>query len=291
MLRTACVDHGFFYLTDHGIPATELQGMLEAASTFFARPLEEKLRVDYRLSACNRGYEPMGAQTLQAGAAPDLKEGFYIGVDLPADDKRVVAKVFNHGPNQWPPMPDVWKRTMLRYFDAMLELGALLMGGIALSLRLPEDYFAPFCRDSVALLRLLHYPPQAANPHPDEKGCGEHTDWGAITFLLQDDVGGLQVFDHLAGWRDVTPMPGAFVVNLGDLLARWTNDLYRSTLHRVINLSGRERYSIPFFFDGNPDYRIECLPTCLPENGIAKYAATTQIEHLKEMYHRTYPTN
>ena len=147
MLRNACIDHGFFYLTDHGIPAHELQGILEAASTFFALPLEEKLLVDYRKSTCNRGYEPMGAQTLQAGAAPDLKEGFYIGVDLPPDDKRVVAKVFNHGPNQWPFMPDSWQRTMLRYFEAMLELGALLMSGIALSLGLPEDYFAPYCRN------------------------------------------------------------------------------------------------------------------------------------------------
>ncbi len=287
-LRAACIDHGFFYLTDHGIPADELREMLDAARTFFALPAEEKLRLDYRLSAANRGYEPIGAQTLQAGTAPDLKEGFYIGVDLPSDDRRVVANVFNHGPNQWPPLPDAWKRSIVRYFDAMLELGESLMRGIALSLRLPEAHFASYCRDPMALLRLLHYPPQAANPHPGEKGCGEHTDWGAVTFLLQDDVGGLQVFDNMRGWCDVTPMPGAFVVNLGDLLARWTNDLYRSTLHRVVNLSGRERYSIPFFFDGNPDYPIACLPTCLPAGGIATYAPTTQVEHLEEMYRRTY---
>lgn len=290
LLRAACIERGFFYLVDHGIGTDGFSSMIDAARALFALPIEQKLSVDFRHSSCNRGYEPIGSQTLEAGTAPDLKEGFYIGVELAAGDRRVEGKLFNHGPNQWPPLEHSWKQTMLQYFERMLRMGESLMRGIALSLDLPEDYFKPYCEDPVALLRLLHYPPQAANPHPGEKGCGEHTDWGALTFLMQDDVGGLQVYDNLNGWSDVSPMSGAFVVNIGDLLARWTNDLYRSTKHRVVNVSGRERYSIPFFYDGNATYRVECLPTCLPADGIAKYPPTTQLEHLQEMYRRTYQT-
>ena len=172
----------------------------------------------------------------------------------------------------------------------MLRLGELLMQGIALSLDLPEDYFTEYCSEPLSRLRLLHYPPQPVNAHPDEKGCGAHTDFGGITMLMQDDNGGLQVLGRDGEWIHAPPVAGTYIVNLGDMMARWTNDLYRSTVHRVVNLSGRDRYSVPCFYSGRPTHLIASLPNCLGATGTAKYAPTTVEAHMREMYARTYAT-
>jgi isopenicillin N synthase-like dioxygenase len=286
--RAACLDKGFLYIVDHGIPAAVVNGVLAEARRFFALPLGEKMAVVMSPEKYNRGYEPIRGQTLEAGTPPDLKEGYYIGNELAPDDPRVLARVFNHGPNQWPANLPGWRETLSDYYARMTALCRVIMRTLALALELPELYFEGFCDDALCNLRLLHYPPQPPNPLPDEKGCGAHTDWGAITFLLQDDVGGLQVWDPDHGWIDAPPVAGAFVVNLGDLIARWTNGRFRSTLHRVINTSGRERYSAPFFFTGRPEHVVECLPGCLAAGEVAAYAPTTAIGHLEEMYRRSY---
>lgn len=287
-LRDACLRSGFFYVAGHGVPQALIDEAFACSRAFFDLPEIHKRQVDKVLSSCNRGYEPLRAQVLEADAPPDLKESFYIGEDLPPDDPRVTAGKFNHGPNQWPDQPAGFRPVMERYFDALQELSAVLMRGLALSLMLPEDYFDDFCRQPMATLRLLHYPPQPANPLPGEKGCGAHTDFGSLTLLAQDDAGGLQVWGEEQGWIHAPPLPGTFVVNLGDLVARWTNDRYRSTLHRVVNTSGRQRYSIPFFYTGNPDYVVSCLPTCLGPGETARYPAVTTEEHLAQCYRRTY---
>jgi isopenicillin N synthase-like dioxygenase len=287
-LRDACTDKGFFYIVGHGVTPELLAATFAHSERFFDLPEETKRRIDKTLSPCNRGYEPLRAQILEADAPPDLKEGFYIGVDLPESDPRVLAGKFNHGANQWPDALPDFRPTMQAYFDDMTALARRLMRGLALSLALPEAHFDDFCTDPIATLRLLHYPPQPAQPLPGEKGCGAHTDFGSLTILAQDDAGGLQVWDESQGWIHAPPVPGAFVVNLGDLIARWTNDRYRSTLHRVINTSGRERYSIPFFFTGFPDYIVSCLPTCAVDGEPARYAPVTTEQHLLECYRRTY---
>jgi isopenicillin N synthase-like dioxygenase len=287
-LRAACLDKGFFYVVDHGVPPALIQAVFDQARAFFALPMPAKLAVDIARSPCNRGYEPLRAQVLEAGAPPDLKEGYYIGTDLGPDDPRVAAGLFNHGPNQWPADMPLWRETMEAYFIRMVDLCRTMMRALALALTLPEDHFDGFCHDPVATLRLLHYPPQPANPAPGEKGCGAHTDFGAVTLLAQDEVGGLQIQDGDNGWIEAPPVPGAYVVNLGDLIARWTNDRYRSTVHRVINRSGRERYSVPFFFTGRADYPVTCMTSCLASGESPKYPPTTAIGHLSEMYQRTY---
>jgi isopenicillin N synthase-like dioxygenase len=163
------------------------------------------------------------------------------------------------------------------------------MRGLALSLDLPEACFDPFTQQAMGTLRLLHYPPQPPMPLPGEKGCGAHTDFGAVTLLLQDDSGGLQVFDEDSGrWLDAPPVPGTYVVNMGDLISRWTNGHYRSDLHRVINGSGHERYSVPFFYTGNPDHVIECLAGCLAPGETPRWPVVTVEQHLAECYRRTY---
>jgi len=287
-LRAACLDKGFFYIRNHGIDPALQQRLFAAAKAFFDLPLERKLAVDKAKSRANRGYEPLRRQTLEPGAPPDLKEGFYIGQELAEDHPAVLSGRFNQGPNQWPDLPG-FRPVMEAYYRAMDELAALVMRGLALSLDLPEDYFAGYCRQPLSTLRLLHYPPQPAQSAPNEKGCGAHTDFGGITLLLQDDNPGLHVWDQASGsWIHADPIPGTYVVNLGDMIARWTNDRYRSTLHRVVNISGRERYSVPFFYSGNPDHEVRCIPSCLAPGETPKYPPVTVEQHLIEMYRRTY---
>jgi isopenicillin N synthase-like dioxygenase len=288
-LHEACGYNGFFYVRNHGVSGPLVDEVFSEAERFFALPAEQKAAVDKAKSGANRGYEPLSGQTLEPGAPPDLKEGFYIGPEHVADDPRVKAGKFNHGPNQWPASLADFRPIMERYFQEMLALGQRLMGGLALSLGLPEHHFDWFCREPMATLRLLHYPPQPANAAPGQKGAGAHTDFGGLTLLRQGGVGGLQVWDQASsGWIHADPVPGTFVVNLGDMIARWTNDRYRSTLHRVVNGSGRERYSVPFFFVGNYDHEVSCIPSCLSPGETPKYPPTTVEGHLREMYRRTY---
>lgn len=288
-LRAACEQRGFFYVRNHGVPTALVERVFHFTEAFFDLPMADKLRVDKAQSSCNRGYEPLRAQTLEAGAPPDLKESFYIGQEVALDDARVLAGRFNTGPNQWPQGLPGFRETMSDYFVEAHALGALLVRALARSLDLPPAHFDGYLDDAASTLRLLHYPPQPPNPSPGEKGCGEHTDFGGITLLLQDESGGLQVWDAQDDrWIDAPPIPGTYVVNIGDLFSRWTNGRYHSTLHRVVNASGRERHSVPFFFTGNPTHRVECLPTCLAEGASPLFAAVTVEEHLRECYRRTY---
>jgi isopenicillin N synthase-like dioxygenase len=288
-LRTACLDNGFFYIGNHGVPEDRVADLFTEAAAFFELPPGQKAEVDKSRSKANRGYEPLQGQTLEPGAPPDLKEGYYIGPEHAADDPRVIAGMFNHGANQWPASRPHFKPVMQAYLDIMLELSARMMGGIALSLNLPEDYFAGYCTDAMATVRLLHYPPQPARGNPDQKGAGAHTDFGGLTLLRQGEIGGLQVWDQgSGGWIHADPLPGTFVVNLGDMIARWTNDRYRSTVHRVVNASGKQRYSVPFFYTGNYAHTVECIPTCLEPGEQPKYPPITVEQHMRAMYQRTY---
>ena len=288
-LRAACLKNGFFYISHHGVPEQDVADVFREAAAFFDLPADVKAEVDKSKSKVNRGYEPLQGQTLEPGAPPDLKEGYYIGPEHATDDPRVIAGMFNHGANQWPSSRPNFKPVMETYLATMLDLSARMMGGIALSLDLPEDYFKGYCDDAMATVRLLHYPPQSAQTDPKQKGAGAHTDFGGLTLLRQGDIGGLQVWDQsTGGWIHADPIPGTFVVNLGDMIARWTNDRYRSTLHRVVNVSGRERYSVPFFYTGNYSHTVECIPTCLAPGEAPKYPPITVEQHMRAMYQRTY---
>lgn len=288
-IKQACKDKGFFYISNHGISPDLQRAVFTASQQFFDLPISEKEKIHKKYSVANRGYEPLKNQTLESGAPADLKEGFYSGREYALDSLEVQSKRFNCGPNQWPEQFPKFKTIMQDYQAKLEKLATLLMQGLALSLELPEHYFDDFCRDPLVTLRLLHYPPQPANPEPNEKGCGAHTDFGALTLLLQDQQGGLQVWDKNEDvWLNAPPIENTYVINLGDLIARWTNNLYKSTLHRVINESGKQRYSVPFFFGGNPDYEVTCLPHCKSEHVTALFEPTTVEKHHIEMYRRTY---
>lgn len=259
----ACRAHGFFYVVGHGVDEA-LCDRLEALSRrFFA--LDEAVKLRWRMALGGRawrGYFPLGGE-LTSGR-PDWKEGLYFGSELAPDHPKVRAGTPVHGANLFPGGPDLpqldgYGATVLAYIDALTRLGHALMEGIAQSLALPADYFhARYTADPLILFRIFDYPNR---PVPDGAnaawGVGEHTDYGLLTILRQDTVGGLTVHTP-AGWLDAPPVPRSFVCNIGDMLDRMTGGLYKSTPHRVaLNTSGRDRLSFPFFFDPAFDARVQ----------------------------------
>ncbi|KAH9886566.1 Clavaminate synthase-like protein [Xylariomycetidae sp. FL2044] len=260
-VRQACTTSGFFQIVNHGVPAALQRRVLAAAEAFFALPLATKRALQHP-TLKNRGYELIGSQALQEGALPDLKEGFYVGQHVEDADERARRHPQLIGPNVFPKELDdeVLRVPTETYYAALFKLSCRVMEMLARGLPYGDDVFGPFTsNDPVCSIRLLHYPPQRTT---DERqlGAGAHTDFGAITLLLQDQSGGLEVYDRGADrWVGVDPNPDAYVVNIGDMLSLWTRDRYKSTLHRVINRGGRDRYSVPFFFDGNTDVELSPL--------------------------------
>jgi isopenicillin N synthase-like dioxygenase len=282
-------DTGFFYISNHGVPQSMIDGQLELAREFFRLPLEEKMKVDARNSTCTRGYEAPGLQTLDDGSPPDLKEGFLIGCDLDDDHPYVRDGVPNCGANQWPGSPANFRSRYEAYVEEMFRVGRHLMSLIALSLDLSEDYFAEGLKEPLFNSRLLRYAPQPSDAAFNQIGAGAHIDWGMITILLQDDVGGLEVANAAGEWIAAPPIPGTFIINLGEMVRVLTNGLYHANMHRVLNNdSGRDRFSVPTFFDPNYFYTVKCAPTCLPDNGQPEFEETTVGGHIADMYRKTY---
>ena len=279
-LGHACRDTGFFLVSGHGIPQSLIDDAFTAADAFFGLPAEAKAASDIRLSRNNRGWSAEGTENLDDSKPDQLdrKEAFNIGLELADDDPRM-GQPFR-GPNNWPDLPG-FRDTMLAYFEAIHQLGIDLHHAIALDLGLPESYFDPFLDEPLATLRMLHYP--AGDPRPGTIGAGEHTDYGSITILMGDGEPGLQLKPRGLDWIDVPRIPGAFIVNIADCLMRWTNDIYVSTPHRVL-VPKRQRRSLAFFLDPNPDAVIEALPG----TGAAKYPSVTGAEYLKMRLDATY---
>jgi isopenicillin N synthase-like dioxygenase len=249
-IGAACRDSGFFYVSGHGVPSVLLNDLDTLSREFFALPDAVKDEIAMaRGGKAWRGYFPVGGE-LTSGR-PDLKEGLYFGTELPAAHPMPM-----HGPNLFPAQIPALRTVVLAYLDALTAVAQTVLRGVALSLDLDAGYFAGgYTANPTVLLRVFHYPPQA--PANDAWGVGEHTDYGLLTLLAQDDNGGLQVHTP-AGWVDAPPIPGTFVCNIGDMLDRLTGGWYRSTPHRVRNTSGNERLSYPFFFD--PDFSAEVPP-------------------------------
>jgi isopenicillin N synthase-like dioxygenase len=276
-INDALISAGFFAIRGHGVPTAITQAAFAASQRFFALSDAEKARWHINLSAHQRGFDPIGWQALDPTQAPDFKESFYMGVEA-------------LGANQWPDealLPG-FRDACEAYSAAMHHLARRLMALFEAALTLPTGHFNHSMRAPNCTTRLLHYPPQPARAEPGQIGCGAHTDWGALTLLAQDDAGGLQVQKQDGAWLDVPPLPGALVVNIGDMMQRWTNDHWRSAPHRVINRhSGRDRWSIAYFFDLDSDAVIAPLPSCISAARPARYAPLTAGEHLADMLRRT----
>ena len=260
-IGAACRDVGFFYVVNHGVGSELIAEAFARSRAFFALPAADKRKLAIETVGGNRGYSGLLHEALDPARGPDMKEAFNIGLDLAPDDPELRAGKPFRSLNAWPNLPE-FRDTLLAYYDACAALGARLHRAFALNLGLEADFFADKFDRPMATLRLLHYPapPSGADPRT---GAGAHTDYGNLTLLATDDVGGLEVRTRAGQWIEAPVVAGAFIVNIGDCLMRWTNDAYVSTPHRVVNRSAKERYSIAFFYDPNPDAMVETIPSCV----------------------------
>jgi isopenicillin N synthase-like dioxygenase len=272
-IRAALEDIGFFGIANHGVSGEVVERTFETSRRFFALPLEAKLRV--KINSAHRGYMPMSDQHRVEAKRPNLSESFLLGLDLGPNDPDTAADKPLHGPNQWLPEPAGFRAAMEAYHRAMTDLGFKMLDLFEAALDVEPGFFSRNYRKPMAFVRALHYPPAPADLPPDQFGAAPHSDFGFMTILAQDAVGGLQVRTRAGEWIDVPNLPGVFVVNVGDMLMRWTNDRFVSTVHRVINAKGRDRYSLPFFFDPDFDTEVRCIATCQGPGNPPRYEPTT----------------
>ena len=279
----AAAELGFFYVVGHGIELPLIDSLVERSRAFFAQDETTKHRVHMsRGGRAWRGYFPVGGE-LTSGR-PDLKEGLYFGEELAEDDARVRAGTPLHGRNVFPELPG-FRETVLEYMSSVTGLGHRLMAMIGRGLRVGDNWFVDrYTGDPTTLFRIFNYPPRQANHAPDTVGVGEHTDYGLLTILYQDEVGGLQV-KYQDTWLDAPYVPGSFICNVGDMLEYLTNGRYTSAAHRVINRSGRSRISMPFFFD--PRFDAELRPILPAASHRARASVRWDGAELKDL-HGTY---
>lgn len=286
-IDAACRDWGFFYITGHGIPPERIDALLAAAKAFFALPEAEKLKIDITRTAHHRGYGAIATEQLDPTQPSDLKETFDMGFHMAADHPEVLAGKPLRGPNRHPDLPG-WAALMEQHYADMQALAQTLLRAIALALGIERDFFDARFAEPISVFRMIHYPPRHTARSADQPGAGAHTDYGCVTLLYQDDAGGLQVRNVHGEWIDAPPITGSFVVNIGDMMARWSNDRYTSTPHRVISPLGVHRYSMPFFAEPHPDTEISCLPNCSSADNPPKYPPVTSAEYLLSRFADTY---
>lgn len=254
-IRHACTEVGFFYITGHGVPEAIIATAMETCMAFFRRPFDEKKQV--AANKIHRGFHARGDALMKGASKPDYKEFFQIGLELGLDDPDVMAGQALRGPNQWPDAPLEFRSAMEVYFAEVAACGDALLRGVALGLGISEDFFQQHYTKPLQRTQAVYYPPQPEALGPDQFGVAPHTDFGCITLLVQDDCGGLEVQNLNGDWVAAPPVPGSFVVNVGDLLERWSNGRFTSDPHRVVNRSGRERLSIATFYDPSFDAMVD----------------------------------
>jgi isopenicillin N synthase-like dioxygenase len=280
---SACKTAGFFYIVGHGVPTKLVADIFDVARWFFSRPQAERDALDVATSPNFRGYVPMG---LTGPNVPRrMLEAFQMMLELGPDDPDVRAGSVMYGPNRWPENAGLFRQVMEEYFGAMSALSQHLLVAFARGLDLPDDYFRPFFRKPLTQLRLLHYPPQP--PDSNVAGVEAHTDTGAFTILLQDEVGGLDRRNRSGRWTPATPIPGSFVINIADMMQRWTNGRFVSTPHKVVNRTGKDRISVPFF--ANPDYATIIAPLAHGAAEGRRYEPLASGPYVEAAYRAAWP--
>ncbi|GAV88056.1 2OG-FeII_Oxy domain-containing protein/DIOX_N domain-containing protein [Cephalotus follicularis] len=294
LLKQACLDCGFFYLVNHGISGEFMEEVFDQSKRLFNLSLDDKMKL--LRNDKHRGYTPLLDEILdpQNQLYGDYKEGYYIGVEVPEDDPQA-EKPFFYGPNVWPAadLLPKWRETMTQFHQEALEVAKAVARIISLALDLDVDFFdkPEMLGEPIATLRLLHYEGRISDPMKGLYGCGAHSDFGLITLLATDEVVGLQICKDRDTkpqiWEYVPPLKGAFIVNLGDMLERWSNCIFKSTLHRVV-VNGQERYSIAYFVEPSHDCLVECLPTCKSEKNPPKFPPIKCRTYLTQRYKDTH---
>ena len=291
-IREASEGLGFYFIGNHGIAQSLIDRTFVEAERFHSLPLERKLAV--RAGRTTIGYLPLGGQTQNTSVYaksphPDRSASFYIRADYPPDHPDRIARRPWVMDNRWPDDLPGFKETTLEYYASVSALGYRLLRLQAVALDLPEDYFVNHdaFRPSNGTLRLLHYPPRDL-ANEGQFGIGPHTDYGYCTLLAQAKVAGLEILTREGEWIQAPALDGHILVNNSDMCRRWTNDRFHSAPHRVINSSGRERYSIPFFFGVRTDVKLECLPTCHGADNPPKYPPLSYGEYFAEIRKKNY---
>lgn len=282
-LRSACIDIGFFYLTGHGFTASELDCVLAQGRSFFGLPLDEKMKVlSHNIDM--PGFVRMGGTDPEKNRdkVVDIKERYSMSRDLTTgEEMRPNSRM---GKSQWPSrelLPD-FEMTMKAYISKLQRVTAALNHAFALSLNLPEDYFDENYRRPGMTLMLNYYPPvDPEKLKSTQWSFSPHTDYTAFTVLLQDSSGGLQARNSAGDWIDVPPKDGTFVVNVGNLLARWTNDLYTSTLHRALHVGASPRISGAFFVYPDDQAVVRCLDTCQGPDNPPRYEGVVTEDYVR----------
>ena len=289
-LRHALTEIGFYFIVNHGVPREQIASVFDQVKRFHAQPMENKLAL--KLNHHNTGYLPMRGNTLrtstvQAGTKPNLNEAFFIKKELPADHPDVLADRRFRGANRWPEGLPGFKEVITGYADTMERLVQKLVRIYARALDLPATYFDEPFREPQFSLRMTHYPHQDG-PVSDEFGLAPHTDTSFLTLLAPNDVPGLSIRTQSGRWIQAPAIPDAYVVNGGQMLQRWTNDLFLATPHRAINQSGGERYAIPFFCDSNIDWPVAAVPTTVGPDKPPKYPTTYYTDYMTWYQKRNY---
>ncbi len=290
-VREASERVGFFYVKGHGVPQAVIDDAFAASREFHALPLADKLALT--LNQNNIGYLPVNesmqrASTVHKATRPNYNESFFISHERGAEHPDVVAGTPLRGRNQWPDGHEVMRKAMVRYFETMVALGERTLPILDRALEMPVGHFAPlFTGEAHVNLRFLHYPPQEMDD-PEQFGQGPHTDNSFITFLAREDTPGLAVRLPSGEWLAPPLIEGTFLVNLGNIMKRWSNDRFLSTPHGVVNDSGRDRYSIAFFYSPNVTARVEVLPSCVSAANPARYEPATYGDLVKAFYSANY---
>jgi isopenicillin N synthase-like dioxygenase len=285
-IAEACERIGFFYAVGHGVPDATVTRCFGAAEQFFAAP--DATRLGIKVNPYHRGYMPMYETTIPGNKA-DRKDSFDLALHLPMDDPDVVAKKPLHGPNQWPAGLPSFQADVERYYAEVSGFGFKLLKGFASALSLPSDFFQKLYTDkSLVSMRLIHYPPMTGPVPEGEFGAAAHTDYGIITILAQDTTGGLELHTRQGEWIAAPCVPNSFVINIGDLMAIWTNDRFKSMPHRVMNRSNTHRFSIPMFYNPHYDTVAACLPSCQSPENPPKYEPKVLGDYLVAKFDRNY---
>ena len=273
-IHAAATEVGFFYLSGHGIASEMMERAFGVSRDFFAQP--EAVKASAAVDTNQRGWMATGMAKMQGAATHDLKEVFFWGApDVPPD-------------NRWPSEFPRLQTELMPYYRAVCDIGNVVLRAVASGFGLPETTFEAAYKTPMARGQLVFYPPSSPGDEAAQRfGVAPHTDFGVLTFLLQDDNGGLQVRARNGEWIEAPPIPGTLVCNIGDLLQRWTNDRFVSTVHRVINRSGQKRYSIPVFFDPSPQALIDPRGLGTPD-GEAKYAPISAADYIAQQNQKTF---
>ena len=285
-IRHACKNVGFFYIKNHRIPKDHLNALIPLMQDFFNLPLEEKMKIHISKSDIFRGYTPLGKELTNEKS--DWHECVDFGLDLEPSHPEVIEGKQLVGPNQWPENHHNFRKVLEKHWDLMIILGRAITEGLAISLGLSKNYFAPYMSKSHSYMRISNYPPYEKKQEENiGDGIGAHIDYGFLTILLQNNIGGLEIKNFNNEWIKAPIIPGTFLINIGHMIQRWTNDYYRATIHRVISPKNKTRCSIPFFFEPNFDTVVAPLEKFCSADNLPRYKPI----HFGDYLERTFKTS